>query len=194
MFVVTADQRSSRRGPDRVPELIERFRRIPVVRGFERTAGDEVEAVFDDPDAVTSVAIALAAGGQWTVGIGIDDVDQPLPLSTRAGRGPAFEAARVAVEAAKGQRIPLRVRGASTWCPATQTAACLLVDLHTGRTSAGREAVELVSAGMTQAQAAEHLGISPQAVSLRLRSARWDLEDDARALVTRLLRASEEQR
>lgn len=194
MYVLTADQRASRTDTDRVPWLLTRFADVPVVRGFDRTAGDEVEAVFDDPAAVAAVAVELAASGQWSVGIGIGDVQQPLPQETRAGRGHAFEAARDAVETAKGRRVPLRVVGPSSWCDDAQTAACLLVDLLTGRSDAGREAVALVAAGKTQAEAAADLGITPQAVSLRLRSARWDLQADTESLVVRLLRQSEEDR
>ncbi|WP_448223523.1 hypothetical protein [Gordonia iterans] len=191
MFVLTADQRASRSDADRVPDLLDRYRGAPVVRAFERTAGDEVEAVFDDPAALARVAVDLAASGHWSVGVGVDDVDLPLPRQTRAGRGRAFEAARAAVESAKGQRVPLQVRGSSSWCRPAQTAACLLVDLETGRTVAGREAVELVASGLTQAQAAEQLGITPQAISLRLRSARWDLQRDTEDLVVVLLRHSD---
>lgn len=194
VFVLTADQRSSRSDHDRVPELIAHYRDSGAVRGFERTAGDEVEAVFDDPVAVAGIATALAASGHWSVGIGVDDVEEPLPAQTRAGRGPAFEAAREAVESAKGNRVPLRVLGSSPWCPRAQTAACLLVDLLASRTGPGREAVELVAGGLTQADAAERLGITPQAVSLRLRSARWDLQPDTEELVTALLRHCEEDR
>ncbi|GAA3970419.1 hypothetical protein [Gordonia caeni] len=194
MFVLTADQRSSRSEPDRVPGLIDHYREAPAVRGFERTAGDEVEAVFDDPAVVAEVAVELAASGHWSVGVGVDDVEEPLPEQTRAGRGPAFEAARRAVESAKGRRPPLRVLGPSPWCPRAQTAACLLVDLLASRTDPGREAVDLMATGLTQAEVAERLGITPQAVSLRLRSARWDLQPDAEELVTALLRHCEEDR
>lgn len=194
MFVLTADQRSSRSEPDRVPALIEQYRDGRAVRGFERTAGDEVEAVFDDPAAVAEVAVELAASGHWSVGIGVDDVEEPLPKQTRAGRGPAFEAARRAVESAKGRRLPLRVQGPSPWCPRAQTAACLLVDLLVSRTDPGREAVDLMATGLTQAEVAERLGVTPQAVSLRLRSARWDLQPETEELVTVLLRHCEEER
>ncbi|WP_440712354.1 sigma factor-like helix-turn-helix DNA-binding protein [Gordonia sp. FQ] len=194
MFVITADQRSSRTDLDRVPHLLDRFRDTVAVRGFDRTAGDEVEAIFDDPAVVATVAVDLVSSGHWSVGIGVDDVEQPLPEQTRAGRGPAFEAARRAVEAAKGRRVPLQVAGPSAWCQSAQTAACLLVDLLTARSPAGREAVALAAAGLTQAEAAERLGISPQAVSLRLRAARWDLQPDAENLTVRLMTMCEEDR
>ncbi|MFT4200929.1 hypothetical protein [Gordonia sp. (in: high G+C Gram-positive bacteria)] len=194
MFVLTADQRGSRADADRVPELLHRYRDLPAVRGFERTAGDEVEAVFDDADVVRAVVVDLVASGHWSVGVGVDEVEQPLPAQTRAGRGHAFEAARSAVESAKGRRVPLRVVGPSPWCRHAQTAACLLIDLVAGHSDAGREAVALVAAGESQAKAAERLGISPQAMSLRLRAARWDLQPDSQSLVTELLRRCEEDR
>ena len=75
-----------------------------------------------------------------------------------------------------------------------QTAAALLVDMLTERTEAGREAVALVAGGLTQTQAAKKLAITPQAVSLRLRTARWDLQRDTERLVARLLTLSEEDR
>lgn len=191
MYVVTADQRASRSDIDRVPDLQRRFAGLPVVRSFERTAGDEVEAVLDDPVALVAVAAELAASGYWTVGVGIGAVESPLPAETRAGRGPAFEAARFAVEAAKGRRLPVRVAGPSPWCVHAQTALWQLVDLSTGRTAAGRETVALMATGLTQSQAAERLGITPQAVSLRLRAARWDLQAPSEALAVALLAASD---
>lgn len=194
MFVITADQRASTGGPDRVPELLDRYRTAGAVRGFERTAGDEVEAVFADPRSVARIAVELVTSGRWTVGIGIDDVEQPLPRQTRAGRGPAFVAARGAVEGAKGQRVPLRVHGRSPWCAQAQTAGRLLVDLETGRTEAGREAVALVASGLTQAESAEQLGITAQAISSRLRAARWDLQRDTEDLFVVLLGHSEGDR
>ncbi|MFT3715199.1 MAG: hypothetical protein QM774_04395 [Gordonia sp. (in: high G+C Gram-positive bacteria)] len=194
MFVLTADQRDSTTTGDGVPSILTTYAGIPAVRGFDRTAGDEVEAVFDDPAVTARVAAELAASGEWSVGIGVDDVELPLPAEARAGRGPAFVAARTAVETAKGRRIPVRVEGASRWCRDAETALCLLVDLMEGRTEAGREAVDLVSSGLTQAQAAERLGISPQAVSLRLRSARWDLQSDTERLAASLLGLCEENR
>ena len=194
MIVLTADQRSSRTDVDRVPDLLRRYADLPAVRGFDRTAGDEVEAVFDDPERAAAVAVELAASGFWSVGLGVADVETPLPSAARAGRGPAFIAAREAVEAAKNRRVPLQVVGPSPWCVHAQTAAALLVDLLTERTEAGREAVALVADGLTQAQAAKKLAITPQAVSLRLRTARWDLQRDTERLVARLLTLTEEDR
>ena len=80
------------------------------------------------------------------------------------------------------------------WVICSKTAACLLVDLIASRSEAGCEAVALVAAGDSQASAAKKLGISPQAMSLRLRAARWDLQPDSQTLVAELLRRCEEAR
>ncbi|MFT4088163.1 MAG: hypothetical protein QM658_13640 [Gordonia sp. (in: high G+C Gram-positive bacteria)] len=187
MFVLTADQRGSRRGPDRVPDLLDHYSALSTVRPLDRTAGDEVQAAFDDARTVARLAVELTVTSHWTVGIGAGPVNLPLPAQTRAGSGPAFEAARRAVESAKGERIPLHVDGDSSWCAQAQTAAHLLVDLIASRTDAGREAVALRQRGLSQSEAAAALGISPQAVSLRLRTARWDLQPPAEELLVRVL-------
>ena len=194
MFVLTADQRGSTGSADGVPGLLATYAGIAAVRGFDRTAGDEVEAVFDDPAVVGAIAAELVASDDWSVGIGVGEVELPLPAEARAGRGPAFVAAREAVEAAKGRRVPLCVSGPSRWCAEAQTAACLLADLLHDRTEGGRQAVRLVASGMTQSEAAEELGITRQAVSMRLRAARWDLQPDTERLVASLLALAEENR
>ena len=193
MFVMTIDQRSSRSDRDRVPDLLADYADASTVRPFDRTAGDEVQAVFDDPNALVPIALDLAASGHWTVGIGVGDVDLPLPDTTRAGRGPAFEAARDAVEAAKRDRRRLRVVGGSTWSQHAQSAAALLLDTMTSRSEAGREAVALMRTGLTQQQAATTLNITPQAMSSRLQAASWDTQLPGEALVAAALTAAEDR-
>lgn len=193
MFVMTVDQRGSRRDEDRVPALLADVASRPLVRAFERTAGDEVQGVLDDPATVLSVTLDLIRDRHWSVGIGVGDVDLPLPTQTRAGRGPAFESARAAIDAAKGLRPSVAVRGAdAVACSHAQTALHLLVDLITGRSPAGVAAVRLVEGGATGVAAAETLGISPQALSQRLRAARWHLEEPTRELTVDLLGRAEE--
>ncbi|SIR88768.1 hypothetical protein [Williamsia sterculiae] len=192
MYVITADQRGSRRDVDRVDATREMLASIDTVRAFDRTAGDEIQAVFDDPVAVVEALTTLFDDGHWSVGIGAGPVDEPLPLVTRAGRGPAFEYARTAVEDAKRHRVPVSVHGEHPdACRRAQTAARLLGDLLISRSAAGREAVAALSTAGQQSDAAATLGITPQAMSQRLRSARWDLDQDSRLLVTDLLAAAE---
>ncbi len=184
---MTIDQRRSRTDRDRVPDLLTAVADTPVLRPFDRTAGDEVQAVLTDPDAVVSVTLLLADEGHWSIGIGIGDVETPLPAQTRAGRGAAFEYARVAVEEAKAARPPLAVRGASRRAEHADIALRLLTEIVTTRSAAGREAVSLVRGGLRQTAAADELGITPQAMSQRLRAARWELESPTRDLVVDLL-------
>jgi hypothetical protein len=96
MFVITADQVDSRREADRVPEaltLLAEIRPSTSQQPFERTAGDEIQGVSDPADVLDIVGSLIRPSG-GAIGIGIGPVDLPLPESPRAGRGPAFIAAR----------------------------------------------------------------------------------------------------
>src|SRR5450756_2751646 len=84
-----------------------------VVRAFERTVGDEVQAVLDAAELAVEVALQLLRTKAWSVGIGVGEVDEPLPERGRAGGGTAFVLARAAVERAKSRTrpVPLAVEG-----------------------------------------------------------------------------------
>jgi len=225
MYVITADQRGSRRSGDLVPDLLTALERAKkwsrivtisshagagggevaggraeggsgaggagggsgaggVVIGFERTVGDEVQAVFDDPGVAVDVALWLLRRGGWSVGIGCGGVDEPLPTSSREASGPAFVLARDAVEAAKSRQrpVPLAVRGAHHQAGLDAEAVLTLVAATAARRSAaGWEAVDAVESSgpdVRQEDVAAAMGISQQAVSQRLRTA---LHDEARA-------------
>lgn len=188
MFVLTVDQRGSRRDIDRVADLLDDLRDPRLLRPFERTAGDEVQAVTDDAAAVVDLALELLTRGHWSIGIGIGAVETPLPAQTRAGRGPAFEHARSAVDRAKN--TPGRIAVDGTDRPAADdadAALTLLAALVLRRTDHGHEAVALARAGHPQAEIADALGISKQAVSQRLLAAWWQAELTGRPLAHRLL-------
>ncbi|MFZ0157624.1 MAG: hypothetical protein WAL50_01230, partial [Kineosporiaceae bacterium] len=74
---------------------------VPTLLRFERTAGDEFQGLLDDEVSVVGVILDLVREGSWHIGVGVGPVEEPLPRSTRAARGTAFERAREAVEAAK---------------------------------------------------------------------------------------------
>ena len=189
MFVLTVDQRHSRRTRDRVEVLLRDLaRRADLVRPFERTAGDEVQAVLDRPEAVVDVTLLLVRDRQWSVGVGIGPVDQPLPSSTRAGSGPAFVHARAAVTAAKARSTCLAVVGPDDGSARrAQTALDLVAALLQRRTERGAEAVALAREGLNQLEVAGRLGVSKQAVSQRLHAADWHLEVPGRELAAHLL-------
>jgi hypothetical protein len=196
MFVMTIDQRGSRHAPDRVPALIAELPAVPgVLRGPERTVGDEVQAVLDDPDAVVELALHLLRLGEWSVGIGAGPVDEPLPASPREGRGEAFVLARSAVDAAKSRQrqVPLAVRGADPVAAADAEAVLTLLGaVLARRTPAGWRAVdESGPAGdRNQDAVAARLGITQQAVSERLRTALRAEEVAVRPAAARLLTAA----
>jgi hypothetical protein len=188
-YVLTVDQRASRRSVDRVASLLPRLNReARLVLPFERTAGDEFQGVLDDPVAVVEVVLGLVREGNWSIGVGAGPVQTPLPASTRAATGPAFLAARRAVDAAKQRPMRVAVRGSvpadAGDAQAVLGALALLVDR---RSDQAWEAIAEVSAGRTQAQAATALGISRQAVGQRLAAGQWDLERELRPTAARLL-------
>jgi hypothetical protein len=187
-FVLTVDQRGSRRNPDRVPGVLSALSGVPTVLRFERTAGDEFQGVLDDPVVVVDVVRRLVRDGGWSVGVGAGPVQTPLPGSTRAGAGAAFVAARTAVEAAKRRPVRVAVRGAAAE-PAADAQAVLtaLAALVERRSDQAWEAIGLVEAGRTQAEAATELGISRQAVGQRLAAGLWEVERDLRPAAARLL-------
>jgi hypothetical protein len=187
-YVVTVDQRGSRRSADRVADLLPRLADVPTVLSFERTAGDEFQGLLDDPAAVVDLVLLLVREGTWSVGVGAGPVQTPLPASTRAATGPAFLAARRAVDAAKQRHSHVAVRGSvppeAVDAQAVLAALALLVDR---RSEPAWEAIAQVSAGRTQAQAAAALGISRQAVGQRLAAGQWELEQELRPAAARLL-------
>ncbi|WP_068275355.1 hypothetical protein [Aldersonia kunmingensis] len=188
MFVLTVDQQRSRKEPDRVEDLLNDLPPVPMVRGFERTAGDEVQGVTDSPAAVIELALDLTRRGHWSIGIGIGEVEEPLPASTRAGRGPAFEAARIAVERAKRAPAKVAVEGRDASAAADAEAALTLLALLVARRSEqGHAAVALMRTHANQSVAADTLGISNQAMSQRLSAAGWQAEGPGRSLAVKLL-------
>ena len=188
-YVLTVDQRASRRSPDRVPDVLRRLNgAVPTLLGFERTAGDEFQGLLAEPDDVVEVVLHLVRSGNWSIGVGAGPVQTPLPQSTRAGAGPAFLSARRAVDAAKQRSTRLAVRGVA---PAdagdAQAVLSALAVIVERRSDQAWEAIALVGAGRTQAEAATELGISRQAVGQRLTAGLWDLERDLRPTAVRLL-------
>jgi hypothetical protein len=172
-----------------VAALLPRLNRdVRAVLPFERTAGDEFQGVLDDAATLVDVVLDLVREGGWSIGIGAGPVQTPLPSSTRAATGPAFLAARRAVDAAKQRPLRVAVRGSvppdAGDAQAVLSALALLVDR---RSEQAWEAIAAVGEGRTQAQAATTLGISRQAVGQRLAAGQWELERELRPTAARLL-------
>src|SRR3954451_11296752 len=192
--VLTVDQRDSRRGRDRVPALLDRLAGPtappppPPLRAFQRTAGDEVQAVLDDPGVtVDTLAVILRTGG-WSVGLGIGTVDEPLPDDARAGNGPAYVHAREAVTRAKSTPHRLGVVGADGYrAERLETVLWLWAGILERRTPRGWEVHDALAAGLSFAEAGRRLGISQSAVSQRAQAAGLVDERRARRLAADLL-------
>lgn len=185
MFALTIDQRRSRERPDDVPQLLDVLNALPLVRQFERTAGDEVQGLADDPRVAVDAAVAAADLGGWWVGIGIGPVEIPIPPSVRESRGPALIRARTAVERAHRSSFGLAVEGDDA--VHAETALQALAGLVQERTPEGRQAVAAMRRSASQKAGAELLGISPQAMSRRLQVARWVDEGRLRDLAVHLM-------
>ncbi len=194
---MTVDQVGSRRVGDRVDALLgtlaERTGPTGVVRGFERTVGDEVQAVLDDADVAVDLGLWLLRTGGWSVGIGVGPVVEPLPASARAGSGDAFIRARAAVERAKSRARPVPlavVTGAPDGGQGAEAVLTLLGSVLVRRSAAGWAVIDALAGdgvGATQDDVARRLGVTQQAVSQRLRAAMWAEEVAARPVAARLL-------
>ena len=196
MYVMTLDQKNSRSATDLVPALIRQLADVPAVLGFERTVGDEVQAVLSDPEAVVDAALRAVRDGNWHVGIGIGPVREPLPASSREGAGEAFVAARAAVERAKksGSRPGLAVEG-GPGARAAEAVLVLLARLIGNRSEAEWRILDHLAPGRwgAQSEAARKLGITSQAVSKASLRAGWEEEWAARPVAAQLLAQAAEQ-
>jgi hypothetical protein len=185
--VVTVDQVGSRGAADLVEPTLDALAGIPLLRAFERTAGDEFQGVLDDPAALPRVLEPLLRAGVWSLGIGVGDVDGPLPPTARAGRGAAYQRARDAVDAAKGGPWRVCVRGPGPEpADALEAALWLWAALLSRRTARGWEVADLLERGASHAEAARALGVSAPAVSQRARAAGIAEGRRARELATYL--------
>ena len=170
MIVITADQISSRTSDDIVVATIEALNsafgeRLP--QPAERTVGDEIQMVVDSGATAMAVVRDLTRSARWSVGIGVGDVRLPLGTSIRESNGPAFFAARDAVERAKKRSTHFAVSSnpASVLADEVEALIDLLLLLREDRSDKAWRLYDLLAEGMTQAEAAKKLGVSAQAAS-----------------------------
>jgi hypothetical protein len=197
VVVLTVDQDGSRDAIDQVPSALESLDSVATRLAFERTVGDEFQGVLDDPAAVVATLERLLRAGVWNIGIGVGAVETPLPDHARAGRGPAYLAAREAVTAAKGS--PWHVRALAADSPdheradlvrALESAVWLWAALLGRRTPRGWEVADLVDQGLSYDETATRLGITQSAVSQRAAAAGIAEGRRARELVEFLTRTA----
>jgi hypothetical protein len=195
MFAITADQVDSRHRPDIAADTMARLTTLlgaGLALPVDRTAGDEIQLLVEDPGDALAAILSLTRGGEWSVGCGVGGVNVPLPANAREAGGDAFVAARDAVNDAKKRdtRFALRSTAAAT---ATASDAEALVDLllfvRSRRTAEGWQMFDSLGSGSTQADAAKRLGITPQAASKRARTAALRVEFAATSPLERMLAA-----
>ena len=188
VVVLTLDQRRSRVGADAVPTLLADLDDLQdrLLRPFQRTAGDEAQAVTDDPATVVEVVGRALRPGAWNIGIGVGPVRTPLPPETRAGSGDAFVAAREAVTRAKSDLHKLAVVARPDRDEAVQleTVLGLWANVVERRTEGGWQVHDLLASGLSYGETGDRLGISQSAVSQRARAAGIVDERRARALAS----------
>jgi hypothetical protein len=190
MFVLTVDQLGSRERRDLVEPTLNSLGAVPTRLPFTRTVGDEFQGALEDPLSVVDAILTLMRGGQWHIGLGIGAVEEPLPDDPRSARGPAFLAARSAVDRAK--RDPTHVcvvapEPADVEAEDAEVVLQLLAALRSRRSDQGWEAADLMSVTGSRAEVAARLGVSRQAVGQRLQAASWAVEQRARPTLARLL-------
>ena len=196
MFVITADQRDSRTSADLVPEgvaIVESAGAAQLAREVQRNAGDELQALTGSASASLEICLALLRDGRWSVGLGVGAVEKPVPDDIRAARGAAFVLARDAVDRAK--TVATRIAVSSAHSPAAEDAEAflrLLAELRDRRSDQGWEVADLLATGMTQRQVSDVLGITPTAVSLRVKAAGLRLEEAAVPALVRTLERLDE--
>jgi len=186
VMVLTVDQRASRSSPDRVPDALALLADLPLRLPFERTAGDEIQAVLDDPAVLPPAVERLLRRGSCHIGIGIGPVDEPLPDSARAGNGEAYLHARAAVTAAKTSPWHLRVLADDADARDLESVLWLWAAVLDRRTGKGWEVTDLVDQGLSYDEAGRRLGISQSAVSQRAQAAGLVEGRRARDVVTHL--------
>lgn len=196
MFVITADQVDSRNDRDRAGELIAELS-ARFAPGFvlppDQTAGDEIQVMMTDARLALETILAIHRADHWSIGLGLGGVRVPLPASTRQAAGTAFIAARDAVTRSKRADTRFALDAAERTAHESLSAAevealiNMLLLLRQRRTAEGWEAVDLLQEGLSQVDAAARLGISTGAVSQRVKSAAWRVEQAVRPALIRLL-------
>jgi hypothetical protein len=164
-------------------------------RKFERNSGDEMQALVRSPDAAVDIILDAVGTQQWWVGVGVGDVERPIPRSVRQSRGPALEHARIAVDRAKRRTGGHRfwIAGDDPLVEDLMTVMTLIALIIERQSSLAREAETLHDRGLTQVEASQRLGISQQSFAERLKRGAVVEKEAGRQLAIRMARTLAEQ-
>jgi len=191
--VVLLDQKGSRRSPDLVRAWLEDLSSDSCLHFLlppERTAGDEMQALTDEPETLTQLALTALQSSWWWIGVGIGDVATPLPGTVREGRGEAFILARRALILAKKRRaVGLRVLAQYGDAADFEATLRLLRVIYERRSPRAQLIAELDHAGLSTVEIGRKLGISQQAASKQVYASHAFEEVGGRALALHLAQA-----
>ena len=203
MYVITADQINSRNDRDRAGDLIaaleDQFGHSFALPA-DQTAGDEIQIILTDADAALGAILVIHRTGSWNTGLGLGQVRTPLAASTRQSAGEAFIAARDAVIRSKKSDahfaldVPAhadRMLGTTINAAELEALITLTLAIRQRRTPEGWEVIDLLGEGLSQIDIAARLGISSGAVSQRLKTSLWRVEEAARPALARLMESLE---
>ena len=186
MFIITADQRDSRNNDDLVPQAIARrpsASAAPACDVGPRPHGGRRAAARRRPiptrrsrSPCTSRASAPGASAS-----GSGPSRRRCRPACAPGAARRFVHARDAVERAKRAADPAGRHGRREAAADAEALVRLLVELRDRRSAEGWEVYDLLAEGLSQRAAAERLGITEGAVSLRAKAAGLRAEEAARA-------------
>lgn len=162
---------------------------------FRMTAGDEFHGLLKGQAQSWRILMHLREEllpwrARFAVGVG--EVSTALSDDVGEMDGPCFHRAAAAMAILKnrkqcGGRQLLYSTDDAAHEGLLNTTAFLVTSLMARWTPAMRRAANLTEQGLTRAQAAEDLKVSPQAVAKSLRAASWEAVRDGEALLARLL-------
>lgn len=196
MFVLTMDRRRSRSlAHDDIGSTMEDLQSTyegALASRVARFAGDELQLATRDASTAISILLRSTRDGAWSVGLGIGAAT--LADDPAAANGPAFFAARTAVETAKKarSRAAIAVEHDTAAFPSVADASAMLdavITIRDRRSPAGWEVYDLLADLGTQRAVAEHLGITDSAVSARSITAALQIESEVVASLARMVDA-----
>jgi hypothetical protein len=192
MIVITADQRNSRSTPSASAATIRDLTagwEKDILRPVELSAGDEIQIITASAPTAMDIILLLTDphAPSWSVGVGTGAVT--LAATARESIGPAFIAARRAVDRAKkrGTHFALESEPEAPLAAHLESLVDLLLLLRQRRTEPGWQLYTLLSKGYSQLDAARALNITPQSVSERAITAGLRAEETATVALASLL-------
>jgi hypothetical protein len=157
-----------------------------VAASFLITLGDEFQGLLADPLALPDIIRTLEIGlpsTDFRLGIGCGQIHTDMRDQAIGMDGPAWHAAREAIEAAKAQH---RLGGVFVgFGPTNDTVlggfARILHHVRAHLTRKQRDLLQALLEDQTQKEVAERVGVSKQAISKQARAAGWEAYREAEA-------------